>query len=170
MPRKNIIFAVALLLALIVTGGSFAYGVLTDTQTMGLAERSDFAEVVPADTPPSWDVFGSCIGKVDTGGIFIITPDGEWTGDMVCQVSLVNAPDLVSAYRFLILEIEVWDNHSQLGTTEYLTLHRSTIDIEFGQTASPYTVWITGGSYITHRAGWDEGNEDPILLCEVLQR
>lgn len=171
--RRGILVLGGLLLTLVITGSLFAYAFLTAQATLGLEKESDFATVEVAGSLPDWEVFGSYIGRVDTGKLFIIIPHPDWTGDMTCQVTLVNAPELVTAYRLLVLEIEVWDStNNQVGTTEYLTLSKGTVDIQFSQTEenSPYRVRLTGGSYISNRGGWLDGKEDPIFMCQILQR
>jgi len=171
--RKGLFFIGAILLALAVTGGVFAYGQTTATITLGLTAESDFAEVAENTVnPPSWDVFGSYKGSVDTGKLFTITPDADWTGDTSVVLTLTNAQELVAAYRILVLEIEVHDSiPTSIGTTEYLTLGVGEISIEFSVTGgSTYTVELTGGWYITHRAGFTNDEASPGIFCQVLQR
>ncbi|MBA7498670.1 hypothetical protein ES704_01407 [subsurface metagenome] len=165
--RRGVLLLGILLILLSTTSSLFAHA------TPGPEEEPSFARVEVADPTPSWKVFGSCTGTVALGDLFVVTPDTDWTGDMTCQVTLINAPDLIAAYRLLVLEIEVWDstNTHQVGTTEYLTLRKGTVDIEFSQTASPYyRVRLTGGSYISNRGGWVNGKEDPTFMCQILQR
>jgi len=160
----------AILLTLSITGGLFAYGFLTDQAIMGLAKEDDFAKVEVA-TLSTWQVFGSFAGEVVPGDLFVVTPHADWTGDMTCQVTLANIPGLRGAYRLLVLEVQVWDdNDVQLGATEYLTLQKGAVDIEFSQSDSPYRVVLTGGSYVSNREGWADGMEDPTLVCQILQR
>ncbi len=175
--RKGLFFIGAILLALAITGGIFAYGATTTTVRLGLTDQPDFAAVT-AGAGPTWNVFGSYKGKVGTGTLFTITPaDGvpadAWTGDMSVVVTIGNAHELVEAYRILVFEIEVWNlADTSIGTTEYLTMGVGEISIEFTQsTPGPYTVEITDGYYITHRGGWATANaEDPLIMCQVLQR
>lgn len=169
--KKGIILIGVLFLLLIATGSLFAYGFLTDSTTLSLTDKTDFAKVEEANSLPSWNVYGSHIGKIGRGDLFVITPNASWTGDMTCQVTLINPDNLVATYKALAIEIQIWDIYNnQVGTSEYLTIHNNTIDIEFGQTASPYRVKITDGYYISNRAGWNSGNEDPAFLCQILQR
>ena len=158
--RKGLFFIGTILLALAITGGVFAYGATTITVGLTLDAQNDFAAVVAA-SPPTWDVWGSYKGSVNTGDLFTVTPDvpGGWTGDMSVVLTLTNAHELVAAYRILVLEIEIWDSAGtpvQVGTTEYLTMSNGEISIEIDQTGftAPYDVRLTGGFYITHRGGW----------------
>jgi hypothetical protein len=163
------------MLALLVTGAIFAQTATTATVTLNLTGKADYANVTAAGSPPTWNVWGSYKGTVATGDLFTITPETDYTGDMVALITLTNPADLVEAYRVLIFEIEIWDSAgtpAQMGTTEYLTLPKGEITIEIDQTGftSPYTVQITGGAYMTHRGGWTAGNEDPTILCDVIQK
>ena len=173
--RKGLFFIGAILLALAITGGIFAYGATADIVDLDLTAQSDFAGVAEnIIDPPTWDVWGSYKGSVGTGTLFTVTPDavGGWTGDMSVVLTITNAHDLVAAYRILVLEIEVHNGvDASIGTTEYLTMGVGEVSIEFTQlTAGPYTVQITDGFYITHRGGWTANAEDPSIFCQVLQR
>ena len=176
--RKGLFFIGAILLALAITGGVFAYGQTTITVGLTLDAQNDFAAVAVAASPPTWDVWGSYKGSVDTGDLFTVTPDvpGSWTGDMSVVLTLTNSHELVAAYRILVLEIEIWDSTPvtpvKVGTTEYLTMGNGEISIEIDQTGliPPYDVRLTGGFYITHRGGWTADAEDPSIFCQVLQR
>ncbi|MBA7567557.1 hypothetical protein ES708_09272 [subsurface metagenome] len=178
--RKGLFFIGAILLALAITGGIFAYGATTATVTLGLIAKTDFAEVVAA-SPTVWNVWGSYKGRVPAGDLFTITPEASvpadsWTGDMSVTLTIANSQDLVEAYKMLVFEIEVWDDVTAAiatgSTTEYLTLGKGDIDIDFeqGAPAGTYTVKIISGYYITHKGGWTDGKEDPLIMCQVLQR
>jgi len=169
--RKGLLFIGCILLALAISGGIFAYGQTTTTVGLTVTGQGDFAVVTAAGSPPAWNVFGSYKGKVGTGDLFTITPDAAWTGDMSVLLTLTNSYKLVEAYRILVLEIEIHDaGANPVGTTEYLTLGKGDIDIEFSQTSGPYKVKLTDGFYITHRAGWGAAADDPNIFCQVLQR
>ncbi len=174
--RKGLFFIGAILLALAITGGVFAYGQTTTTMGLTLTDPGDFASVAADPSPPTWNVWGSYKGKVVAGDLFVITPDLAWTGDMSVIVTLTNAHDLIEAYKMLVFEIEVWDDVAVAkaagSTTEYLTLGQGDIAIDFtqGAPAGTYTVKIISGFYISHKGGWTQHKEDPNILCQVLQR
>jgi hypothetical protein len=173
--RRGLFLVGAVMLALVITGTLFAQTATTATVTLTLTGKSDFAAVTAAGSPPTWNVWGSYKGNMTAGDLFTITPETDFTGDMVAMITLTNASDLVSAYRVMVFEIEIYDSAgtpAQVGTTEYLTLTRGDITIEIDQTGhtAPYTVEITGGNYMTHRGGWTAGNEDPTILCDVIQK
>ena len=175
--RKGLFFGVAVLLALVVSSSVFAYTATTISAGLTLTGgQSDYAAVTVAGTLATWDVFGSYKGAVTAGDLFLITPHADFTGDMVCILTLTNAHELVDAYRMLVLEIEIYDTDTtpeKVGTTEYLTLSKGECSIEFSQiieVGNTYTVEITDGFYITHRGGWTATNENPSILCDVLQK
>jgi len=173
--RRGLFFIGAILLAMAITGGIFAYGATTATVTLGLTDPGDFASVTGVGGF-SWKVWGSYKGRVTAGDLFTITPEATWTGDMSVTLTIGNAHELVEAYKMLVLEIKVWDDVADTiatnSTTEYLTLGKGDIEIDFEQGAvgGTYTVELTNGFYITHKGNWDSGQEDPLILCQVLQR
>ncbi len=172
--RKGLFFIGAILLAMAITGGIFAYGATTATVSLTLTGTTDFATVVAEASPTGWTVWGKFKGKVAAGDLFEITPEANYTGDMVALITLANTYDLVEAYRVLVLEIEIWDTAgpTQIGTTEYLTMDKGVIEIEIDQSGftPPYDVRLVNGFYITHRGGWAAGKQDPTILCDVLQK
>jgi len=176
--RKGLFFIGAILLALAITGGIFAYGATADIVDLDLTAQADFAAVLENTVdPPTWDVWGSYKGSVDTGDLFTVTPDatGGWTGDMSIVLTLTNAHELVAAYRILVLEVEIWDSAGtpvKVDGPEYLTMGTGEISFEIDQTGftAPYDVRLTGGFYISHRGGWTTNYEDPSIFCQVLQR
>ena len=170
--RKGLFFIGAILLALAITGGIFAYGATTATVDLTVTGKPDFA-VVTTGAGASWNAFGSHKGSVGTGTLFTITPDADWTGDIAVLVTIANAQELVEAYRILVLEIEVQDatGPDTIAGPEYLTLGRGEIDMDVDYAADkPYTVELTGGYYITHRGGFTSDEASPTLMCQVLQR
>jgi len=160
----------------VIARGICAYGATTATVTLGLTQKTDFALVAAVGSPATWNVWGSYKGKVTTGDLFTITPEATWTGDMSVTLTIANTQDLVEAYKILVFKIEVWDNVTSAkavgSTTEYLTLGKGDIEIDFEQAAPgrAYDVRIISGYYITHKGGWTDGKEDPLIMCQVLQR
>ena len=136
-----------------------------------VGQEADFASVTAGGGAP-FTAFGNYKGSVGTGDIFNVIPNVNWTGDMSVLVTIANAQELVETYRILVFEIEVQDSlNNTIAGPEYLTLGRGEIDMDVDyDTDDPYTVEVTGGYYITHRGGWGAGMEDPVLMCQVLQR
>ncbi|MDD4859760.1 MAG: hypothetical protein PHR56_06105 [Dehalococcoidales bacterium] len=187
-PRTKIGFLVgALLAAIVITGGIFAYGYTTASVTMGVvAAGADFAGVTAANASlPAWTPPGLFKGTTGSGNLFNVdTATSGYTGDMVVTVSLANADQLVSAYRVLNLFIEMRDSSNNIvdinadsvnDTKDFalLTLGNGSVDLFVTQTvADTYTIRLSSGFYNAHAwgaGGW-AGQENPILYAEVAQR
>ena len=170
--RRGLVLLGAFLLTLALTGGLFAYTATSATVNIGLTDQGDFVTTANT-TPTGWDVYRNFKGTVTATDLFTITPGSGFTGDLAAVITLANAHELVEAYRILVLEIEIWDSgdNDQLGTTEYLTLGKGEVSIDIAYDSdTPYTVKIVNGFYITHRSAWPAGYEDPLILCDVMQR
>ena len=177
----------AMLLALAVTGGVFAYGFTNATATMSAAVvTSDFASVsANTSNSPSWTVRGMQKGSTGSGTLFDIdTNTSGYTGDFAATVTLANADDLIGIYRNLNLSIEVRDSANNLvdingdGNADskdfvLLTLDNGSVTLNIEQSAGDvYTVKLNGGYYSCNMAksGWTSGDAAPLLYCEVAQK
>ena len=177
----------ALLLALTVTGGVFAYGFVNASNTLSVtAAGTDFASV-SANTgyEPTWSAYGFFKGSVSDGSIFDIDPADSYTGDLVVTVSISNADELVQVYRMLALKIMMYSasdnstiidiNESTVGDNDdyvLLTLGNGAVDMFPAGTTDSMVVNVKSGFYITHiwGGGWGAGFQEPDLFCEVAQR
>jgi len=178
--KKGLLFVGAILLALAVSGGVFAFTATTTTVDLGLTKKNEFAEVA-AEAGPTWNVWGHYRGKMTAGELFKITPEASYTGDLSVMVVLANGQDLVKAYRVLVFKISVYEDDGsgtsantslQLGNTEYVTMGKAeaTFDLtSLGAKTSPYWVYLDSGFFFTHHS-WTDTEEDPILLCDVAQK
>jgi hypothetical protein len=184
------VLLIALLAALAVTGGMFAYTFFTATTTIGVtAGNADFAEVSSNMTVSGWSAYGYVTGAVTTGDLFTIdTEPCSYTGDFIATVYLSNAQQLAKVYRVLVLKLEIWDNAGgkvdingdgsvdAAGHEDYalLTLRNGACDMFVTQPAPPssYNVKLAGGFYRTNiwGTGWTGGYQSPQLLIEVAQR
>ena len=174
--KKFIIIALVAVLA--ATGGVFAYTFTTATATIGVtAIQSDFANVTASTTYSAPEVFGKYIGTWDTGTLFDISPHGEYTGDLVIHVYLVNTGELIRQYHHLNMTLEFQDSTDnavdERGMEQVLTLQNA--DVSFYWTSqngtSPYAIELTGGGYNLHK--WKTmtgGSVTPQLWCEITQR
>ncbi len=169
---------IALVAVLVATGSVFAYTFTTATTTIGVtAIQSDFANVTAA-TYTAPEVFGTYTGTWDTGALFNISPHGDYTGDLVIHVYLVNTGELIRQYHHLNMTLEFQqtsDNTAvdEQGMAQVLTLQNA--DVAFywdsGNGTSPYHIQLTGGGYRLHR--WKTltgGSVAPQLWCEITQR
>ena len=174
--KKFLIIAIAAVLA--VTGGVFAYTFTTATATIGVtAIPSDFAKVTANTTYSPPTVFGSYTGTWPSGPLFNITPDPNYTGDLVIKVYLVNTGALIRYYHHLNMALKFWDSANatadEQGIIQVLNLQNAEVTFDWvnGTGTSPYRVQLTGGGYRLHR--WKTltgGSVQPQIWCEVTQR
>lgn len=185
----------ALLLALAVTGGVFAFGFINATTSITVTlQESNFADVTVNGTNvvPSFSTWGFFKGSIGAGNLFDITPGVNYTGDLAVTVSLGNADALSKVYRAFSLQLamiysanlttvdinESTDNGSGDANTDWvmLTLDNGSVTMFPQGTAAsaPMTVRVKRGFYITQvhpffPPGWT-GSASPELFCEVAQR
>ena len=180
----------ALLLALAVTGGVFAYGWINSTTTLVAAVATeDFAAVTKnSDNIPAWTPYGFFKGAI-TGPapLFdVSTSASGYSGDLVVTVSIANADELVKCYRMLAMKLELVKSSDNVvqdinesgapgDDDDYvlLTLSNGEVSMFPGGSADNFTVRLKNGFYITHiykSGNWGSSYEDPVLFCEVAQR
>ncbi|OGO44849.1 MAG: hypothetical protein A2Z05_05995 [Chloroflexi bacterium RBG_16_60_22] len=190
----------AMLLALAITGGVFAYGFVNASTTISAASVSDtnFADVSTNTTGVSaisWSGFGFFKGALastypthSANGtpIFNVETDtSNYQGDLVVTVSLGNADKLAKIYRVLALQlametssnITVDINESGAADSNdwvMLTLENGSVSMFPGGVAGGdnFTVRVMNGFFITHvySSGWSGGSKTPQLFAEVAQR
>jgi len=169
---------IAIVAALAITSGVFAFTYTTATTTIGVtAVESDFAEVSANLTGYSApQVFGKYSGTWPTGTMFDIAPASGYNGDLVIQVYLVNSGDLVPYYQHLNMKLEFKDSADVIaddqGIAQVLNLQNAavTFDWSSGNGTKPYYVKLTGGGYRLHKWKTVTGSYQPQLWCEVTQR
>jgi molybdopterin converting factor small subunit len=172
----------ALLLALAVTGGVFAYGWINSTTTISATTSNyNFADVSVNNTVSAWTAHGNTKGDISAGNLFNVTPAPGYGGDLVVSVGFGNAGDLVERYRVLSLQLEMVfsDNLTNVDISAgngadwvLLNLSNGSVDLfpEIG--SANMTVRVKDGFYITQAKGvgaWG-GSAAPELFCEVAQR
>ena len=170
----------ALLLALAVTGGVFAFGWINATTTISATVGDNFADVAAAGNLSAWTAHGNTKGTIGTGNIFTITPDATYQGDLVVTVSIGNAADLAQQYRVLSFQLELVqsDNVTVIDCSAgngaqwaMLTLNNGEVNLYPASTQN-MSVRVKSGFYITQAkgsGGWS-GSGAPELFCEVSQR
>jgi hypothetical protein len=189
VPRRNRVpyLVGALLLAMAVTGGIFAYGWMNTTTTINATiSNYNFADVTAnTSSMPSWTARGMETNQTGPGTLFDIdTSSSNYTGDFVATVSLANVNKLSKIYRALSLTIEVRDSLDNIvdintdGNADskdftILTLKNGSVDLNITQAAADtYTVKIKSGYYTcnAYNSDWGVGNGTPELYCEVSQK
>ena len=183
----KLMLAMVILGVLATTGGVFAVTWTTASATITAVAASDYATVVPDGSLPSFStkVFGKYRGDIPSGNLFTITPDADYTGDLVVKVYLTNADELTAAYQHLNMKLELWDTDvspvniyaAETGHTfQMLTLDNgvATFDLEYDAGTIPYEVQLADGCYTTNPRSPNDWNANyevsPLLYCEVTQR
>lgn len=171
------ILIIGLVALLVVTGGMFAATFTTATATIGVtAPTSDFATITAGNiTAPT--VFGKFSGTWPSGTLYTITPDTNYTGDLVITVYLVNAGELVRYYHHLNMKLEFLDSANttadEQGEAQVLNLQNGQVQFTWanGTGTSPYKIRITGGSFRLHPfKTLTGGSYQPQIWAEITQR
>jgi hypothetical protein len=177
----------ALLLAMAISGGVFAYGFTNASVTLTATSSTyNFADVsANTSSTPSWTFRGMEKGHTGSGSLFDIdTLSSGYPGDLSVTVVMANVDQLVSVYRNLLLALEVRDSTDTRvdingdGLVDdsdviLLTLQNGSVTFNIEQTtASRYTVMLSKGSFICNpaRSTWTVADGAPQLYCELAQR
>ena len=176
------LFVTALLLALAISGGLFAYTWTTATATLvAQTTYGDFASVT-ANTAGianiTWTPFGRYRGGIPEGILFNVTPTTGYDGDLEVTVYLANADELSKNYRFWMIRLQLLDGSTPVdaqGDTQVLTLNNGQASFYWSSSnytaGTTYDIKCTGGSYIGLPwvgSGWAD-SYDPLLFVEVTQ-
>ncbi len=173
----------ALLLALAVTGGVFAYGWINATTTITASTTAaNFADVYAANaTVTGWAAYGNTKGNIPASDLFYVCP-GAYPGDLIISVGIGNAADLSEEYRVISLQLEVVDSANTSNNIDIsgghgaewvlLNLNNGTVDMFPDEGTANMTVRIKDGFYIAHAKGHGAiaGSASPELFCEVAQK
>ncbi len=165
--RKKLYLIVALLVALVLTGGVFAYGATSKATTAGSLTMGSgpFADVT-AGTGVTWsdNISEDEIGSVGTGELFDVTWDPAYTGDLEITVLLTNADELIEAFQYLNMEIGTGSTGSTIQ--EVLSLQNAKVSLNVDGTDN---VTLLGGSWRTHKVFGPNPDVIPDLWAEVSQ-
>ena len=175
------VFITALLLALAISGGLFAYTWTTASVTIGLTSATaDFANVTAnLSGSITYQPFGKYRGSIPAGNLFDVVPNTGYSGDLEVTVYLANLDELTQNYRFWLMRVDLQDISGTRvdgqGISQVLSLNNG--QCSFYWPSSNYTagtwyyVECAGGSYIGlpwGASGWSS-TYDPVLFCEVTQ-
>lgn len=177
------ILATAIMLALAITGGVFAYTYTTASATLTLTSATgDFASISTNATGVSsitWKPFGKYRGVIPAGTVFNVTPTTGYTGDVEVKVYLSNMDELTKNYSFYMMRLRL---ENSLGTPvdaegieQILTMENGVASFYFPSSnftpGTTYYVVNKGGSYIGFpfaSGGWAT-TYDPTLYAQVTQ-
>ncbi len=176
--KKKLYWVIALVVALTVSGGVYAY--TTATGTIGITEPTgDIATWEPAPGQPNWSAVlpPPTKGDVPTGDLFIVTVPLAYTGDLVVKVYLVNTGALIKAYDHLNIKLTLEGSVEASQTPNYqlLTLQNGEVAFNLENLAGgSHTLSVIGGGYSLisdDPLQWGEGwSITPEFYCEVIQR
>lgn len=173
--RRAAVLLGSLLLALVITGGLFAYAytVASITITAG-AVTSDFAAVsANATGVASYSFWGKQRGAIESGMLFDITRESTYTGDLEVSVYLSNVDELQKDYAFWMLRVELTDINGnkvdQEGATQVLSLDSPFASFICDNWTATRYVECEGGSFRAFPAVHGLTGYNPLIFCEVLQ-
>lgn len=167
----------ALLLALAVTGGVFAFGFLNANVTLSATTHSDFATVTANTDGVSFHVWGLYKGMIFADkDLFYIQRNPDWTGDLVTTVTLGNVGDLAKYYRAFGLTLVMIDTDTglpiDLGLSAddvvLLSLDYPSVNM-FTSGTTNMTVRVKTGFYVAQHFFPTGGDPSPQIFCDVTQ-
>lgn len=172
-------FIGALVAALAITGGLFAYAYTSQTTTLGAVSiSSDFANVTVNNTVPNYPILGSYRGKIPQGNLFNISPSANYSGDLQVNVYLDNLDQLSYKYGLLLMRVRIVNGANSTvdveNMTKPLTLNNGQVSFTCdGLTPlTTYYIQMTGGVYRTYPWAYltgSGGSYVPSITAEVLQ-
>lgn len=176
------LFVTALLLALAITGGLFAYTWTTASVEISVSDvTGDFASITGNTTGAAameYEPFGKYRGSIPSGTLFNVTPTSGYDGDLEVTVYLANPDELSQNYRAWLLRLQLVDNTDNTvdaqGGTQVLSLENSLASfywLSANYTAgTEYYVKCMGGSYVgLPWVGTGYSTYKPLLFCQVTQ-
>jgi hypothetical protein len=146
------VLAGALLLALAITGGVFAYGFVGGMITFPAGVGLPIFANVTLHTPVGMgNVTAGTWGNITGHSLANITRHANYTGDMTFRVHLVEAGDLARSFQHLNLKMNITTlaTPHPAPTERLITLHNAeaTFDVTGFPGTRNYTVWLVHGSF-----------------------
>jgi molybdopterin converting factor small subunit len=176
--KRGFYFATALLVALVATGGLFAYAYTTaSTSITATSKSADFAAVAANNTMAGYNVFGSYRGSIGAGNLFNVTPATGYDGDLEVNVYLTNADQLSRNYGMFLMRLEFVDSANVTFDLEHiekpLTLNNGVVTFLCDNLTAGTTYYVkcVGGVYRSFPWAFLSGQTifSPNVLCEVVQ-
>lgn len=177
--RRPLVLLGAFLLALVITGGLFAYTQTTMLATITVTGGTTDYSTITANATPDYTVLGNFRGTIPTAVMFDVTRDSAYTGDLVIDVYLSNADELEVDYKSWMMRVEFTDAAGNpidtQGKTEIISLDKpfASFEVDTGANMTAgvgFTAYIEcdGGSYKTFGSGWITP-EQPQIYANVVQ-
>ena len=174
---KSLVMLGSFILALVVTGGVFAFTTTVQSATISVTGASnDFASITTNSTPTAITLMGNHLGSIDAATMFDITGDASYTGDLEVLVTLTNADELVQDYSFWALRVEYVDSSNTTadleGITKIISLSNPTTSFAVDSaniSGGTFYIRTPGGSYRTLPFGLGSAGNDPVIFAEVVQ-
>jgi len=152
---------IALVAALVVTGGAYAYTWATGGLTIGVAEpTADVANVNTSENQPAWSSVtanlseNTTCGEVPIGDLFTVTPDQAYSGDLIAELSLTNTGALIKAYKYLNMKVYMYGSAEAEETPNFkvVTLQNGQATFSLEELVSSVDNWTQ-----TSRSDFEDG-------------
>jgi hypothetical protein len=125
----------------------------------------------------NYETAGIPMGEIPQGFLYTIDPNANYMGDLCVKVYITNTADLLKAYQYLNMKINVSGSIEEGNAPGYKVLSLENGVVEFsilGGTSIQYIVSVTGGGYSlvsSDPAEWGAGYTlTPEFYCEISQR
>ena len=111
--KRKFYLIVALALAAVICGGSYAYAFTQASATMDVIPADgNIATVEEAVSQPNWQSIlddltseNKTMGEVPSGDLFDVTPNSAYSGDLDIKVYLANTDNLSKAYQYCNMKL-----------------------------------------------------------------
>jgi len=134
-------------------------------------------EIAEDSAKPSYTVFGKAIGGVTNPGDLFYIDAGNNAADIKATLYITNAHELINCYRYLILNVGVYDesngewekalgSNGELISDAFITMRNGQVSFILPGYAK-YKVTIDKGCYYCTNANADQGSLSPQFYLEV---
>jgi len=174
-------FVTALLLALAVTGGLFAYAytIASTSLTVG-GVSSDFGNITAstANTVSSYTPFGTYRGRIGAGNLFDVTPYTGYNGDIGINVYLDNIDQIGYKYGMFMVKLRLVNSANASvdvdGVDKPLSMRNGVVSFTSNNMTggTTYYIYCVGGVYRTFPWAYltgAGGSWAPSFTAEILQ-
>ena len=126
--------------------------------------------VAEASAQPTWTAFGKAIGGVTPGDLFYIDATDN-PADIVVNLYITNAQELIGGYRNLILKVGIYTESNSgeweiVPTDTFITMRNGQVSFTLSGLAK-YKVAIDSGSFYCTTTNTGGGSLSPQFYLEV---